>query len=155
MATFTRISLVSIISGSADPAQILKLANRAVHTRTEGTEYVTATCVAYHPDGPAVGWTSAGHPLPIAMPHAEELQPIRYATPLGLNAELDVTGQHAPLAPPMPSCSTPMDSMKLMALMAGSVLTESWPPSRPRLPPRPPRSSPPCAARCESLPTNH
>jgi phosphoserine phosphatase RsbU/P len=100
MATFTRISLISIISGTHDPAEILKLANRAVHARTQGTgEFVTVACVAFHPSQPSVRWASAGHPLPIALPGGAELQPTHYAAPLGFDAELKITSQHAPLAP--------------------------------------------------------
>jgi serine phosphatase RsbU (regulator of sigma subunit) len=33
-ATFVRVSLVSICAGSADPAEILRLANRAVYEQT-------------------------------------------------------------------------------------------------------------------------
>jgi serine phosphatase RsbU (regulator of sigma subunit) len=100
MATFTRISLVSIISGTHDPAEILKLANRAVHARTQGTgEFVTVVCVAYHPSRPSVRWASAGHPLPIALPGGAELEPSHYAAPLGFDPELTITAQHAPLAP--------------------------------------------------------
>jgi serine phosphatase RsbU (regulator of sigma subunit) len=100
MATFTRISLISIISGTHDPAEILKLANRAVHARTQGTgEFVTVACVAYHPNQPSVRWASAGHPLPIALPGGQELQPTHYAAPLGFDPELKITSQHAPLAP--------------------------------------------------------
>ncbi len=100
MATFTRISLISIISGTPDPAEILKLANRAVRTRTQGTgEFVTVACVAYHPNQPSVRWASAGHPLPIAIPHGAELEPNHYAAPLGFDPELRITSQHAPLAP--------------------------------------------------------
>ena len=100
MATFTRISLISIISGTYDPAEILKLANRAVHARTQGTgEFVTAACVAYHPSQPSVRWASAGHPLPIALPHGAVLVPTQYAAPLGFDAELKIASQYAPLAP--------------------------------------------------------
>jgi len=98
MATFTRISLVSIISGAHDPAEILKLANRAVHGRTRGTgEFVTVVCVAYHPSEASVRWASAGHPLPIAVPAGTELQPAHYAAPLGFDPELEITSQDAPL----------------------------------------------------------
>ena len=100
MATFTRISLVSIISGTSEPAEILRLANRAVHARTQGTgEFVTVTCVAYHPSQPTVRWASAGHPLPIALPGGVELEPAHYAAPLGFDDELKITSQPAPLAP--------------------------------------------------------
>lgn len=98
MATFTRISLISIISGTDDPAEILKLANRAVHARTQGTgEFVTVVCVAYHPSQSLVRWASAGHPLPIVLPGGRELEPTRFAVPLGLDRELKVTSQPAPL----------------------------------------------------------
>ena len=100
MATFTRISLISIISGTQDPAEILKLANRAVHARTKGTgEFVTVACVAYHPSQPSVRWASAGHPLPIAFPRGALLEPAHYAAPLGFDAELTISAQDAPLAP--------------------------------------------------------
>jgi Stage II sporulation protein E (SpoIIE) len=99
MATFTRISLISIISGTHDPAEILKLANRAVHARTQGTgEFVTVVCVAYHPSQASVRWASAGHPLPITIPGGTELEPTHYAAPLGFDHELKITSQHAPLA---------------------------------------------------------
>ena len=99
MATFTRISLISIISGTHDPAQILKLANRAVHTRTQGTgEFVTVVCVAYHPSQASVRWASAGHPLPIALPGATELEPTHYAAPLGFDSELKISSQEVSLA---------------------------------------------------------
>ena len=99
MATFTRISLISIISGTADPAEILKLANRAVQTRTKGTgEFVTVVCVAYHPAHASVRWASAGHPLPIAVPGGTELEPTHYAAPLGFDSELKIAAQAAPLA---------------------------------------------------------
>jgi serine phosphatase RsbU (regulator of sigma subunit) len=99
MATFTRISLISIISGTDDPAEILKLANRAVHTRTRGTgEFVTVVCVAYHPSHASVRWASAGHPLPIALPEGKELEPTHYASPLGFDSELKITSQEVPLA---------------------------------------------------------
>jgi serine phosphatase RsbU (regulator of sigma subunit) len=100
MATFTRISLISIISGTHDPAEILKLANRAVRARTQGTgEFVTVVCVAYHPSQPSVRWASAGHPLPIALPGGAQLEPTHYAAPLGFDVELKITSQHATLAP--------------------------------------------------------
>jgi serine phosphatase RsbU (regulator of sigma subunit) len=99
MATYTRISLISIISGTDDPAEILRLANRAVHARTLGTgEFVTVVCVAYHPSQASVRWASAGHPLPIVLPAGTELEPTRYAAPLGLDQELTVTSQDAPLS---------------------------------------------------------
>jgi serine phosphatase RsbU (regulator of sigma subunit) len=100
MATFTRISLISIISGTHEPSEILKLANRAVHARTQGTgEFVTVACVAYHPSEPSVRWASAGHPLPIALPLGTELEPAHYAAPLGFGPELKISSQHAPLEP--------------------------------------------------------
>ena len=99
MATFTRISLISIISGTHDPAEILKLANRAVHARTQGTgEFVTVVCVAYHPSQASVRWASAGHPLPITVPGGTVLEPTHYAAPLGFDLDLNITSQHAPLA---------------------------------------------------------
>jgi hypothetical protein len=92
------ISLRGQDVASDDPAEILKLANRAVHARTQGTgEFVTVVCVAYHPSQPLVRWASAGHPLPIVLPGGRELEPSRYAVPLGLDRELKVTSQHAPL----------------------------------------------------------
>jgi phosphoserine phosphatase RsbU/P len=70
-----------------------------VHARTQGTgEFVTVVCVAYHPSQASVRWASAGHPLPIALPRGTELEPTRYAAPLGFDPELDITSQHAPLA---------------------------------------------------------
>jgi serine phosphatase RsbU (regulator of sigma subunit) len=99
MATFTRISLTSIVSGAHDPAEILKLANHAVHARSRGTgEFVTAVCVAYHPSQASVRWASAGHPLPIVVPSGTELEPTQYAAPLGVDPELKISSQDAPLA---------------------------------------------------------
>ncbi len=100
MATFTRLTLTGITSGSHDPAEILRLANRAVHEQTEGTgEFVTVACVAYHPSQSRVLWASAGHPPPIALPDAIELEPARYAEPLGLLPELEIKTNEAPFLP--------------------------------------------------------
>lgn len=108
-----------------------ELANRAVHARTQGTgEFVTAVCVAYHPSEASVRWASAGHPLPIALPAGTELEPTRYAAPLGLDPELKIATQHAPL--------TQADAILLYSdglceargHATRSASTASWPPSR-------------------------
>lgn len=97
IATFTRITVASIAMGTHEPAEILKLANRAVHGQTAGTgKFVTAVCIAFHPDEPIVHWASAGHPLPIALPSPAELEPARYAQPLGLGPELEISANQAP-----------------------------------------------------------
>ena len=97
-ATFVRVSLVSIAAGSADPAEILKLANRAVYEQAHADgRFVTCACVAFHPRERTVRWASAGHPPPIHLTHADELQPRSYAPPLGLDPELQIATYEASL----------------------------------------------------------
>jgi serine phosphatase RsbU (regulator of sigma subunit) len=97
LATFVRVTLTSVATGSSDPAEILRLANRALRARAAATgELVTAACVACDPNRQALRWASAGHPPPIALPNGIELDPVRFAQPLGLTSELEITSQEAP-----------------------------------------------------------
>jgi sigma-B regulation protein RsbU (phosphoserine phosphatase) len=99
MATFTRISPISIISGTPDPAEILRLANRAVHARTQGTgEFVTVVCVAYHPTQASVRRASAGRPFRSCSLVGRSWNRLADAAPLGFDPELKITSQPAPLA---------------------------------------------------------
>ncbi len=100
LATFARVSLVSIAAGSEDPAEILRLANQTIHARTAASgEFVTVACVAYHREEPLLRWACAGHPPPIALPAAVELDPGRFAQPLGLGAELEISSHQLPFTP--------------------------------------------------------
>jgi serine phosphatase RsbU (regulator of sigma subunit) len=97
-ATFVRVSLVSICAGSADPAEILRLANRAVYEQAHADgRFVTCTCVAFHPRQPTVRWASAGHPSPIHLTRAEELRAASHAQPLGLDPELQIAAYETSL----------------------------------------------------------
>lgn len=99
LATFTRVTLVSLAAGTSDPGEILQLANRALRDRRDGSgEFVTVACVACHPQRRTLRWASAGHPVPVALPSATELEPVRYAEPLGLSSELDIVCSEMPFA---------------------------------------------------------
>lgn len=92
LATFIRARFAAFAANTADPAELLMLANGALIDRPGGAdELVSAVCLRFRADEPTVSWAIAGHPPPLRLPHLEELQREGETFLLGARPELGVT----------------------------------------------------------------
>lgn len=74
LATFVRARFAAFAANSADPAELLTLANGALVDRPgKADELVSALCLRFGPDESEVSWAIAGHPPPLRLPGLEEL----------------------------------------------------------------------------------
>jgi serine phosphatase RsbU (regulator of sigma subunit) len=74
LATFVRARFAAFAANTADPAELLTLANSALIDRP-GTadELVSAVCLRFGPDESEVSWAIAGHPPPLRLPSLAEM----------------------------------------------------------------------------------
>jgi serine phosphatase RsbU (regulator of sigma subunit) len=74
LATFVRARFAAFAASSADPAELLTLANGALIDRPgKADELVSAVCLRFGPDEGEVSWAIAGHPPPLRLPGLKEL----------------------------------------------------------------------------------
>lgn len=74
LATFIRARFAAFAANTADPAELLMLANGALAERPGAPgELVSAACLRFRPDEPQVTWALAGHPPPLHLPGLAEL----------------------------------------------------------------------------------
>lgn len=91
LATFIRARFAAFAANSADPAELLMLANGALVDRPGGAgELVSAVCLRFRSDEPTVSWAIAGHPPPLRLPALEELSREGETFLLGATAELSL-----------------------------------------------------------------
>ena len=95
LATFARTSIASYAAYSADPAEILGLANQALAEQHENSDsdadFVTAVCLAYDPAAHSIDWAVAGHPVPLRLPDLQELGQPSPGLPLGVDRDVKLT----------------------------------------------------------------
>jgi serine phosphatase RsbU (regulator of sigma subunit) len=97
LATVIRARLAAFAANTADPAEILMLANAALIDRPQGDELVSAVCVRLGADGAAVAWAIAGHPPPLRLPTLQTLQADASTLPLGVDPNLALSTSAASL----------------------------------------------------------
>lgn len=98
LATFVRASLASYAAHTADPAEILMLANTALAENADfDSGFVTAVCLAFDPVDASIEWAVAGHPVPLRLPDLEELGRPAPGLPLGVDATLGLKSNRAAL----------------------------------------------------------
>jgi sigma-B regulation protein RsbU (phosphoserine phosphatase) len=97
-ASFVRTAFASFAPFSDDPVRLLQLANRSLIERA-GTSpaFVTAACLVLKPAERSVDCALAGHPPPLLLDAAAELDCGAAGVPLGLELELDCDGSRAEL----------------------------------------------------------
>jgi serine phosphatase RsbU (regulator of sigma subunit) len=90
LATFARTSIASYAAYTADPAEILTLANRALAEQHENSDqdFVTAVCLTYDPGEHSFEWAVAGHPVPLRLPDLQEIGQPSPGLPLGVDRDL-------------------------------------------------------------------
>jgi serine phosphatase RsbU (regulator of sigma subunit) len=89
LATFIRARLAVFAANSADPAEILTLANAALLDRPgSGDELVSAVCLCLMPADRAIAWAIAGHPPPLYLPTLQTLRADGSTAPLGMGPNL-------------------------------------------------------------------
>jgi sigma-B regulation protein RsbU (phosphoserine phosphatase) len=92
LATFIRARLAAFAANTADPAEILTLANAALLDRPgRGDELVSAVCVRLGAATSAVSWAIAGHPPPLRLPTLQTLQADASTLPLGAGPNLSLS----------------------------------------------------------------
>jgi serine phosphatase RsbU (regulator of sigma subunit) len=92
LATFIRARLAVFAANSADPAEILTLANAALIDRPgRGEELVSAVCLRLGAEGCDVSWAIAGHPPPLRLPTLQTLQAGASTLPLGVDPGLSLS----------------------------------------------------------------
>jgi serine phosphatase RsbU (regulator of sigma subunit) len=92
LATFIRARLATFAANSADPGEILMLANAALIDRPgRGEELVSAVCVRLGAEGTDVSWAIAGHPPPLRLPTLQTLQADASTLPLGVDPNLSLS----------------------------------------------------------------
>jgi serine phosphatase RsbU (regulator of sigma subunit) len=92
LATFIRARLAAFAANTADPAEILMLANAALFDRPgRGDELVSAVCVRLGAADSAVSWAIAGHPPPLRLPTLQTLQADASTLPLGVDPDLSLS----------------------------------------------------------------
>lgn len=91
LATFIRARFAAFAANTADPAELLMLANGALVDRPAGAdELVSAVCLRFRADEPTVSWAIAGHPPPLRLSDLEELQRDGETFLLGATRELSL-----------------------------------------------------------------
>jgi serine phosphatase RsbU (regulator of sigma subunit) len=88
LATFIRARLAAFAANSADPGEILALANAALIGQPGRGELVSAVCVRLGVEGSDVSWAIAGHPPPLRLPTLQTLQADASTLPLGIDPNL-------------------------------------------------------------------
>ena len=90
IAAFVRATLATFARYSADPAQLLQLANAALVERDDvGSHFVTAVCVNLSPPPDRIlSWAAAGHDRPWCLDSGTALQGGRVGAPLGVDTGL-------------------------------------------------------------------
>lgn len=92
LATFIRARFAAFAAGSSDPAELLTLANAALHDRpARENELVSAVCMRFQPREERLSWAVAGHPPPLRLPGLQELAPRGETTLLGVEANPSFT----------------------------------------------------------------
>jgi serine phosphatase RsbU (regulator of sigma subunit) len=74
LATFVRARFAAFAANTANPAELLTLANGALVDRPGKTdELVSAVCLRFGPNESEVSWAIAGHPPPLRLPSLVEM----------------------------------------------------------------------------------
>jgi len=91
-AAFARTVCSAASTYEDDPAGVLNVVNAALIERSgPGTDFITAACVAFHPQTQTIGWACAGHPVPIDLGTGHSLRGAHQGMPLGIAADLGLT----------------------------------------------------------------
>jgi serine phosphatase RsbU (regulator of sigma subunit) len=91
LATFIRARFAAFAANTADPAELLMLANGALADRPGSAhELVSAVCLRFRAEEPTVSWAIAGHPPPLRLPRLEELDRDGETFLLGAKPELSL-----------------------------------------------------------------
>jgi serine phosphatase RsbU (regulator of sigma subunit) len=99
LATFVRTQLATFAANTADPVEILDLANLAlIEQAGEGGELVSAVCMHFDRDGTEMTCAIAGHPPPLQLPHLTEVEPTGKTSLLGVRRSLSVSTAEVSLA---------------------------------------------------------
>jgi serine phosphatase RsbU (regulator of sigma subunit) len=100
LATFIRARFAAFAANTADPAELLTLANGALVDRPAGAdELVSAVCLRFRNDEPTVSWAIAGHPPPLRLSDLEELQRDGETFLLGATADLSLANTTTAIDP--------------------------------------------------------
>jgi serine phosphatase RsbU (regulator of sigma subunit) len=88
LATFIRARFAAFAANTADPIEILSLANDALIERDDDEqELASAVCVRFRPADSTVSCAVAGHPPPLCLPTLEELTPHGPTSLLGVERD--------------------------------------------------------------------
>ncbi|MGH3783428.1 MAG: PP2C family protein-serine/threonine phosphatase [Pseudonocardiaceae bacterium] len=97
-ASYVRAALATFAPFTADPLQLVRLANFAVRERVEQrSKFVTVTCVNIAAGG-RLTWVCAGHPAPWRLDNGDVLPGGRAGVPLGLSDSVDAEAGSCTLA---------------------------------------------------------
>jgi serine phosphatase RsbU (regulator of sigma subunit) len=97
-ASFVRAVLATFAASTADPAQLLSLANTALmESGPDAPDFITAVCASLH--GDRLTWASAGHPAPWDLDTGEALRGAAPREPLGLTRNIAYESSSAELLP--------------------------------------------------------
>lgn len=92
LATFVRTQLATFAANTADPVEILDLANLAlIEQAGEGAELVSALCMHFDKAGTAMTGAIAGHPPPLRLPTLTQVEPTGQTSLLGVQRSLSVS----------------------------------------------------------------
>ncbi len=98
-ASFVRASLATFAGFTDRPDRLLELANQSLIERGGiGTEFVTAICASFHPDGEVVV-ASAGHPSPLRLDGSGPAVDVPPGLPLGLDLDLGAQARSVRIEP--------------------------------------------------------
>ncbi|WP_324275367.1 PP2C family protein-serine/threonine phosphatase [Blastococcus brunescens] len=91
-AAFVRAALATFARFTADPVQLLQLANTALSEhRSAESRFVTVVCLNIAPPpGRTVRWAAAGHEVPWELDSASPLPGGRVGAPLGIGTPLTI-----------------------------------------------------------------
>src|SRR5262249_2947112 len=99
LATFVRARFAAFAANTADPAELLMLANGVLADRPgQPDELVSAVCLRFRADEPRVTWALAGPPPPLRLPGLAELPPAGETLLLGAVPDLSLANGDAALA---------------------------------------------------------
>lgn len=99
LATFIRAQFTAFVASTSDPGELLNLTNVALLERMgSGRELVSATCVRLRVDEMRLAWAVAGHPPPLRLPGAGELDRKGRTFLLGASANLELQTADTSLA---------------------------------------------------------
>jgi serine phosphatase RsbU (regulator of sigma subunit) len=89
-AAYVRAALSTFAVFTADPVQLLQLANTALRERAEQrSKFVTVTCMNIAATDGSLTWACAGHPAPWRLDNGDVLKGGRPGMPLGLSESVD------------------------------------------------------------------